>query len=167
MRSGFILLVENQHETRNGGIANIVSTGNGRDFRWRGGGIGREDEQRQDRKRMISTLRWCASARTAYSSSTLSSSCHPLGASGTTTHSSFVTLLSEICLVIEWTIGWSRPRSLEYGHYYTRDKTMWATTSRYRNFIFLRRNFLPKVQSNVEDIAHFSAEDRITIRLIK
>lgn len=35
----------------NGGIANIVLTSDGRDFRWRGGGMRREDEQRQDRKR--------------------------------------------------------------------------------------------------------------------
>lgn len=54
LRRGFILFAKKNHRSggqENGGIANIVSTSDGRDFRWRGGGMRREDEQRQDRKR--------------------------------------------------------------------------------------------------------------------
>lgn len=56
---------------------------------------------------MISAMRWCASARTAYSSSTLSSSRSP---PGTMMHSSFAAPLSKIRIAVDLASGQSAGR---------------------------------------------------------
>lgn len=94
-----------------------ASTSDGRDFRWRGGGmeVERTSRDKTGKEGMISTSRWCASARTAYSSSTLSSSCHHRGQQRYPRHSR--PPLSKIRIRGRSRgrpIGWPRPRSPEW-----------------------------------------------------
>lgn len=104
LRRGFILFAKKSSlgGQENGGIANIVLASDGRDFRWRGGGMRREDEQRQDRKRRndidVALVRQREDRLPVFHAVLAVS---PPGASGTMTRSSFAAPLSEIRVAVD------------------------------------------------------------------
>ena len=137
---------------RNGEIANIVSPSDGRDFRWRSGGMRREDEQRQDRKRRNDTdvaLVRQREDRLLFFHAVLVVS--PSGASRTMTRSSFAMSLSEICVAVDLASDQSvgRVPDLSNSHYYTEDKTRWTTNLLieilYSFVVFCRKSSYTKV----------------------
>ena len=103
-----------------------MSPSDGRDFRWRSGGMRREDEHRQDRKRRNDTdvaLVRQREDRLLFFHAVLVVS--PSGASRTMTRSSFAMSLSEICVAVDLASDQSvgRVPDLSNSHYYTEDKT--------------------------------------------
>lgn len=112
----------------------------------------RTSRDKTGKEGMLSTLRWCASARTAYSSSTLSSSCHHRGdPSGTMTHSP----LSEIRGAIDLSRATNRlvASPISRMAITTRGIRRWSDNEPLSKFYIPA--LLSKVPYNAEDIAHF------------
>lgn len=116
---------------RNEEIANTVSTSDGRDFRSRRGGMGREDEQRQDRKRRndidVALVRQ-REDRLLFFHAVLVVSPPRGEPSGTMTRSSLATPLSEIRVAVDLASDQSAGRvpDLSNGHYYTGGIRRWS-----------------------------------------
>lgn len=116
-----------------------VSTSDGRDFRWRGGGTG-EDEQRQDRKRRndidVALVRQ-REDRLLFFHAVVS----PPGASEIPSALAAAAIENlHLRSISRGDQSAGRVPDLPNGHYYTGNKTMCASTSCYRSSILPRRS---------------------------